>query len=460
MNDRRTTLSLLPGAAAFTGPAANERRLSTLGALGRIIIGGTPPADDPAHFGGSVPFITPTDLDGRRTIDSATRTLTELGARMVGASRVPKGSVLLTCIGADLGKTACTGVDAAINQQLAALVVDPPNCPRYVYYDLRSRQRELKSAAGGSAQPILTKSGLVRIPIVLPPPRRQQAIVEALGALDDKVELNHRLCATLAEIAGARFRAQFIDVPTPSDWKLVRLGELLDLDKGLSYRGELLGDTGLRLLGLGDFGARPELDVDDFPRRYSGRHQPRHMVVPGDLLIANTDLTQRRELLGAPLRVPDLGESPMLFSHHAFAVRFCPAASAGASSSTSPCSSPSFARAAGFAAGTTVLSLPRDAVLDHAIALPPERLRLAFTEVTRPLLARIDHARQESRALVELRDHLLPGLVSGALAPPRVGGPRAVPKLDGMNDRKQTLKVRSNLKAGDVYMQYPKGGTH
>ncbi|MFZ6182360.1 restriction endonuclease subunit S [Nannocystis pusilla] len=428
MNDRRTPLSLLPGAAAFAGPAANERRLSTLGALGRIVIGGTPPADDPAHFGGPVPFITPTDLDGRRTIDSAARTLTELGARLVGASRVPKGSVLLTCIGADLGKTACAGVDAAINQQLAALVVDPPNCPRYVYYDLRSRQRELRSAAGGSAQPLLTKSGLVRIPIVLPPPRRQQAIVEALGALDDKVELNHRLCDTLAEIAGARFRAQFVDVSPPSDWKRVRLGDLLDLDKGLSYRGELLGDSGMRLLGLGDFGARPELDVDDFPRRYAGRHQPRHMIVPGDLLIANTDLTQRRELLGAPLRVPDLGESPMLFSHHAFAVRFLPGRECWREFVYFALQQPEFrARAAGFAAGTTVLSLPRDAVLDHAIALPPERLRLAFTEVTRPLLARIDHARQESRALVELRDHLLPGLVSGALAPPRVGGPRAVP---------------------------------
>lgn len=428
MNDRRTTLSLLPGAGAFAGPAANERRLSTLGALGRIVIGGTPPADDPAHFGGTIPFITPTDLDGRRTIDSATRTLTELGARLVGASRVPKGSVLLTCIGADLGKTACTGVDAAINQQLAALVVDPPNCPRYVYYDLRSRQRELRSAAGGSAQPLLTKSGLVRIPIVLPPPRRQQAIVEALGALDDKVELNHRLCATLAEITGARFRAQFVDVSAPGDWKRVRLGELLDLDKGLSYRGELLGDSGLRLLGLGDFGARPELDVDDFPRRYAGRHQPRHTVVPGDLLIANTDLTQRRELLGAPLRVPDLGESPMLFSHHAFAVRFLPGRECWREFVYFALQQPEFrARAAGFAAGTTVLSLPRDAVLDHVIALPPERLRLAFTEVTRPMLARIDHARQESRALVELRDHLLPGLVSGALAPPRVGGPRAVP---------------------------------
>lgn len=406
-----------------------ERRATTLGELGKIVIGGTPPADDPAHFGGPVPFITPADLDGRRTIAVTARTLTDLGARLVGAANVAAGSVLVTCIGADLGKAACAGVDAAINQQLAAITVDPPNCPRYVYYDLLARRRQLRAAGGGSAQPLLTKSGLARLPIVLPSPGNQRAIVEALGALDDKVELNHRLCATLAEIAGARFRAEFIDLAggPPRGWSRVRLGDLLDLDKGLSYRGDLLGDVGRRLLGLGEFSARPELDPSELPRRYAGRWRERHLVAAGDLLIANTDLTQRREILGAPLRVPDLGEGPLLFSHHAFAVRFRRGREDWRDFVYFTLLQPEFrARAAGYAAGTTVLSLPRDAVLDHAVALPPAELRAAFAEVTRPLLARIDHARHESRALAELRDHLLPALVSGALAPPPVGGPWAV----------------------------------
>lgn len=407
-----------------------ERRVTTtLGALGKIVIGGTPPADDPAHFGGPVPFITPADLDGRRTIDSTARSLTELGARLIGGCRVPRGSVLVTCIGNELGKTACAGVDAAINQQLAAIIVEPPNSPRYVYYDLQARRRELRAAAGGSALPILTKAALARVPIALPSPRRQQAIVEALGALDDKLELNVRLCHTLAELAGARFRASVVDLPggPPPDWPVVRLGDLLDLDKGLAYRGELLGDEGLPLLGLGQFSARLEPGFGDPPRRYAGRHNERHRVVAGDLLIANTDLTQRRELLGAPLRVPDLGEGPLLFSHHAYAARFRRGCEDLREFVYFALQQPEFrARAAGYAAGTTVLSLPREAVLDHTIALPPAELRAELTAITRPLLARIDHARHESRALVELRDHLLPGLVSGALSPPRVGGPRAV----------------------------------
>jgi len=410
--------------------AATERRLTTLGALGKIVVGATPPSDDPAHFGGPVPFVTPTDLAGRRTVDSAVRTLTEQGARTIAAAQIPRGSVLLTCIGADLGRTACAAIDTAINQQLAALIIEPPNLPRYVYYNLRARQRELRAAAGGSAQPILTKSALMRIPIVLPSPRRQHAIVEALGALDDKVELNDRLCLTLAEIAGARFRAQFVDLPDgpPPDWSVVRLGDLFDLEKGLSYRGDQLGPAGRPLLGLGEFTPRPELGFVDLPRRYSGRHRDRHLVAVGELLIANTDLTQRRELIGIPLRVPDLGEGPLLFSHHAYAVRFHPGREQWREFVYFALQQPEFrARAAGFAAGTTVLSLPREAVLDHAIALPPAPLRAAFTEETRPLLARIDHARHESRALAELRDHLLPALVSGALVPPRVGGPRAVP---------------------------------
>ncbi|MCY1060510.1 restriction endonuclease subunit S [Nannocystis sp. SCPEA4] len=407
-----------------------ERRLTTLGALGKIVIGSTPPGDDPTHFDGPVPFVTPADLDGRRIVDSAARSLTEQGAGLIGAARAPRGCVLLVCIGADLGRTACAGIDTAINQQLAAIIVEPPNSARYVYYDLRARRRELRAAAGGSAQPILTKSTLLRTPIVLPAPPRQRAIVDALGALDDKVELNERLSLTLAEIARARFRAQFVDLPggPGRDWKVVRLGDLFDLEKGLSYRGELLGDAGPRLLGLGQFAPRPELGFDELPRRYGGRHRERHLVRAGDLMIANTDLTQRRELIGIPLRVPELGEGPLLFTHHVYAVRFHRGCEDWRDFVFFALQQPEFrARAAGFAAGTTVLSLPRDAVLDHAIALPPPRLRAAFARVTRPLLARIDHARHESRALAELRDHLLPGLVSGALVPPRVGGRPAVP---------------------------------
>lgn len=413
----------------------DARRRTTLGALGRIVVGRTPRADDPANFGGPVPFITPVDMDGRRTIAATARTLTEVGARSLAAARVPRGSVLVACIGADVGKVALADVDAVTNQQIGSVVVAPPHCSLYLYYHLRARQAELRAAAGGSAQPILTKSALVRLPVDLPAPARQRAVAGVLGALDDKIELNRRLCATLAELAATRFRALFVEFdragecidselgPIPAGFTVARLGQLIALDKGLSYRGALLGEVGPPMLGLGDFTGH----ACDPPRRYSGRHLGQHRVAPGDLLIAGSDLSQRCELLGAPMLVPDLGAGALLFSQHVYAARVRAEGDGWPEFLYFALRQPEFrARAAAFATGTTVLALPRDAVLGYALAVPPAHLRAEFSAFARPLLARIEHARRQSRELAQLRDHVLPDLMSGALAPPPVGGPGAV----------------------------------
>jgi type I restriction enzyme S subunit len=213
----------------------------------------------------------------------------------------------------------------------------------------------------------------------------------------------------------------------------MRVGQLVTLDKGLSYRGHLLGDVGRPLLNLGDFGGR----ALDAPRRYAGRHLDRHLVAPGDLLLAASDLSQRRELLGTPLLAPALGgdddpaphgDRALLFSQHAYAVRLRVDGDGWREFLYFALRQPAFrARAAAFATGTTVLALPRDAVLDHALAVPPARLRAEFAAFARPLLERIELARRESRTLATMRDHALPDLISGTLTPPALGGPRATP---------------------------------
>lgn len=432
------------------------RARTTLGALGTLVIGKTPRTDDPDQFGGPVPFITPVDIDGRRTITTTARTLSPAGARSVAAARAPRGAVLITCIGSDLGKVALAGADAITNQQIASLVVHSPHHALYIYYELLARRHELRAAAGGSAQPILTRDSLARLPIDLPAPDRQRALARVPGALDDKLELNADLCATLTEIAEARFHDLFVAFtnspaarvdselgPIPPDFSVMRMGQLVTLDKGLSYRGRLLGAVGRPLLGLGDFAAR----TVTAPRRYSGRHLDRHLVAPGDLLLAAADLSQRRELLGAPLLAPDLdapapdsgddtspaasapaGDRALLFSQHVYAVRLRADGEGWREFLYFALRQPAFrARAAAFATGTTVLALPRDAVLQHALVVPPARLRAEFAAFARPLLERIELARRESRDLARLRDCVLPGLISGALTPPALGGPRATP---------------------------------
>ena len=191
---------------------AGEWEDLTLGDLGRIVTGKTPLTAVEGNFGGQIPFVTPSDMDGRRTISTTARYLTESGAASVKGSKIPAGSVMVSCIGSDMGKAIIAGCDCVTNQQINSIVVDDRFSSEFVYYNLSTRKDEIRhQAAGGSAQPILNKGDFSRLEIALPPLAEQKAIAAVLGALDDKIELNRRMNATLEAMARALFQSWFVD---------------------------------------------------------------------------------------------------------------------------------------------------------------------------------------------------------------------------------------------------------
>ena len=80
---------------------------------------------------------------------------------------------------------------------------------RYLFYLLGSL--ELQRTAIGSAQPLMTQGGLKVVRTKAPPLAEQKAIAAVLGALDDKIELNRRMNATLEAMARALFQSWFVD---------------------------------------------------------------------------------------------------------------------------------------------------------------------------------------------------------------------------------------------------------
>jgi type I restriction enzyme S subunit len=132
--------------------------------------------------------------------------------------------------------------------------------------------------------------------------------------------------------------------------------------------------------------------------------------------MANTDLTQRREILGQPALV-DVDEDRALFSHHVYAVRLADdhdlddlmwlyAALRDDAFRD---------RAVTFATGTTVAALPRDAVLTYELPWPERPVRHRWAEAALRLADIVAMTSRENRALTNLRDSLLPRLLSGEL---------------------------------------------
>jgi type I restriction enzyme S subunit len=183
-----------------------------LGDLGKIVTGKTPSTKIADNFGGHIPFITPSDMDGRRIIAHTARYLTEQGAASVSSARIPKGTVMVSCIGSDMGKAAIAGCDAVTNQQINSIIVGKGISNLYAYYNLSIRKSEIQHiGSGGSAVPILNKGHFSQLQIALPPLAEQQAIACILGALDDKIELNRRMNETLEAMARAIFKSWFVD---------------------------------------------------------------------------------------------------------------------------------------------------------------------------------------------------------------------------------------------------------
>ena len=184
---------------------------TTLSNIGKVITGRTPATYRQDFFGGDIPFVAPADFDGRRLIGATNRYLTEEGAKSVESARIPRNSVMVTCIGSAMGKSAIAHKDCVTNQQINSIIVDSEIDAMYVYYDLHSREAEIRNMASGSAQPILKKSSFGKLNIILPPLPEQRAIARILGTLDDKIELNRRMNETLEAMARALFKSWFVD---------------------------------------------------------------------------------------------------------------------------------------------------------------------------------------------------------------------------------------------------------
>ena len=319
----------------------------------------------------------------------------------------------------------------------------------YYYMNSPSQVHQLRSMANRGVQVNLTTASIIESLVFLPPIQHQEAIAHILGTLDDKIELNRKINETLEAMAKALFKSWFVDFdpvrakiegrPTglpseisdlfpdsfedsdlgeiPRGWEMETLGEILDVDKGVSYKGDFLSDTeGLPMINLGCFAGGGAFRAEKM-KFYAGEYRERHLASAGDLLVANTDMTQNRIILGAPIIVPPWrGRDKFLFSHHTFAIRFRRSKSAFTRFIYFTLLKPSFRQiAAGHATGTTVLALPKDGITDYQTVIPPADLLNVFAVKVGALYQKCQALSEQSELLAKTRDALLPKLISGEI---------------------------------------------
>lgn len=114
------------------------------------------------------------------------------------------------------------------------------NHPRFIYYFLQSF--DFKSYNVGSSNPTLNRNHVHLIESISPPLPEQQAIAHILGTLDDKIELNRQMNETLEAMAQALFKSWFVDFDPVIDKALAAGNPIPEPLQAKADRRKSLGD--------------------------------------------------------------------------------------------------------------------------------------------------------------------------------------------------------------------------
>ena len=160
----------------------------TIGNLGEIITGYTPPTKNTEYFGDKYPFITPTDIKINSRIVQTARFLSQRGYEYNKNRLLPPNAVCVTCI-ASIGKICMTTVPSATNQQINSIVVNQNKYdPYFVYYLLITKTDVLQSIANQATTPIVNKSNFSSINVCVPPLSEQTQIANFLDRKTEQID--------------------------------------------------------------------------------------------------------------------------------------------------------------------------------------------------------------------------------------------------------------------------------
>jgi type I restriction enzyme, S subunit len=195
-NSKELFQSYLHNVFANKGEGWEEKNLKEIGITQT---GTTPKTSNKENYGDFIPFVKPADINisGNGEIRYNDEGLSEQGLK--NGRLMSKGSVLMVCIGASIGKVGFVDRDVSCNQQINTLSVKKSFDPKFFYYAL-STQHFFEQVIKNSAQatlPIINKGKWETLTVNYPKSlTEQQRIVAKLDALSEqtkKLESIYRL---------------------------------------------------------------------------------------------------------------------------------------------------------------------------------------------------------------------------------------------------------------------------
>lgn len=222
---------------------SSEWKTYKLGDLGSLARGKSKhrPRDAAFLYGGKYPFIQTGDIKAaNHRITKHSQTYSEEGLKQ--SKLWEKGTISIT-IAANIADTAILSYPACFPDSVIGFVADETKCDiDFMEYLLQYTKRNIQSHAIGSVQDNINLGTFQNIDIKVPALPTQRQIAQILSSLDDKIELNLQMNQTLEAMAQAIFKEWFVHFNFPGfDGELVdglpkgwRIGSILEIANLLS----------------------------------------------------------------------------------------------------------------------------------------------------------------------------------------------------------------------------------
>jgi type I restriction enzyme S subunit len=409
-----------------------------LGDIAQIVGGATPSTKTAEYWDGDIPWITPKDLSGfdQIYIENGSRDISQIGMEKSSVKILPAGTVLYTSR-APIGYIAIARVPVTTNQGFKSLVLHEGFVPEFVYYLLKNSKSEIESHSSGGTFAEISARALAEVELEFPDERHQSAIAEVLINLDRKILTNKSMSKTLEDILQSVFRSWFIDFdpvkakmvgdkpvgmddvtaamfpnsmtdsefgPIPSGWKMESLSDIGEFRNGLAMQKFPVVDVGnvLPVIKIAQLRAGNTSGAD----LASGLIDPKFVVSDGDVLFS----------WSGTLEIEHWAGGPGALNQHLFKVlgKTVPDWFIFSSSRSHL---PEFRKIASGKA-TTMGHIQRTHLNEAKVAVPPVELLEEVDGLLSALVAQKVSLLVENRTLAELRDALLPRLISGELQIP------------------------------------------
>lgn len=382
-----------------------------LGEICTIMGGGTPKTKAPEYWDGDIPWLTPKDLSGFSGIyiSNGERNISESGLKNSSAKLLPKNAVLLTTR-APVGYLAISKNEVSTNQGFRSLLPDEKTSSLFLFYLLKRNVAHLKSQSSGTTFGELTGTTLKSLSFLFPPLTEQKAIAEVLLSLDDKIDLLHRQNKTLEDMAQTLFRQWFIK-QADKRWKKKHLGETVDIAIGRTPpRKEFewfskesgdwkwisikdMAENGIYLFDTSEYLTQQAVD------RFAIR------IIPANTVILSFKMTVGRVGITTEDMLSNEAIAHFAFNHETpysreylyFYLKTFRFASLGSTSSI-------------------VTSINTAMIKSMMIAIPNTTLMKRFESTVKPLFSKIKSNQHSIYSLMNLRDTLLPKLISGKVS--------------------------------------------